>query len=348
MTPTTQCSVLAVASDTGGAQVIAALVRSELHCYRWATAAPNPSPAWALFGKYVPGCTVYDIAEHSAAAIIESVQPDILLTATSVHNTELPFLCEARRRSIRSVSVLDHWINYRERFGFPAQGWQQNLPDIVCATDGVALELAQAVFPRVEPLKNYYIADTARRFFVQPTSLQRTLLVLSQVVSSGNTSAHGTHQTVVAEHERRVLLDILNNFEKLAGFLGVEQLVVRLHPAQRAALYSELCSAYPVLVIEPATSCELVESLQRARIVVGCSSMALFTATALGCETYSFTAGVSAGLPSVGRYVFASADDIIQSKCALSPFANNSVYTGDSYSFERCAYIVQHNTEERY
>ncbi len=336
------CSILVVANDTGGAQILAALVRDQW-AYTWTAAALPHSPADRLFRRYAPDCPVVDLTSCDPAVLLEEIQPDLLLVGTSLYNTELPLIREARKRGILAISVLDHWINYRERFGFPADNWRDNLPDIVCATDGVAVGLAHdAGFPRVEPLKNYYLADFLSTYAALPPAEERDLLLLSQVVPHEAGQVHGVHQAQVAARERCILKELIFHFEKLAGFLSIKRLVVRLHPAQPELLYSDLQDIFPGMVIEPATSCDLAHSLRRARIAVGCSSMALFTATALGKETYSFAADQREELPPVGRFLFESVEEIFTGKCTLSPFGHSTVYLDDGYGIVHLLQQKQH------
>ncbi len=334
-------AILVAAHDTGGAQILAALVRDEWAHYQWTAAAVPDSPADRLFRRYVPGCPVVNSASADAGALLESLRPDVLLTGTSLYNTELPLVREARRRGIPAASVLDHWINYRERFGFPAHDWRDNLPDLVCATDAVAVALAhEAGFPRVQPLKNYYLAGLLHVFKALPPAAERDVLLLSQVVPLSPNAIHGVHQAMVAEREHTILKELILHFGNLAGFLNVDRLVVRLHPAQPALLYKDMQAAFPGIIIEPASSGDLAHSLRRARIVVGCSSMALFTATALGRETYSFSTDGLDGLPQVGRFIFETVEDIFTGKCTLSPFSHDTVYLDDSYGIDHCMEIV--------
>lgn len=332
-------SFLAVAHDTGGAQLLVSLVCAEWELGRWTGAVVPTSPADVLFKQWTPAIELCNSSAHGAREIFQKVRPDVLLTATSGSMRELAFIREARRRGIPSVSLLDHWINYRERFGYPSSGWENNVPDVVAVADVAAHGRARdAGFRRILPLKNYYLAQVQQSYRLLPpldADIPPVLLVLSQVIpqKEGQT---GTHQSVVAAQEKELLRDICSRFDKLARFLNIEKVVVRLHPAQPDELYSDVVQEFlgvPLVVERPVES-DLLCSLQRATIVVGCSSMALFTATALGKKTYSFVPdGEPSALPLVGQRVIRSVEDMGTDAGELSAFPHGGVFVEQEYDF---------------
>lgn len=333
-------SFLVVAHDTGGAQLLVSLVRAEWNMGRWVGAVVPGSPAEVLFKQWTPSITLCNSSVRSAAEILHMVRPDILLTATSGAMHELAFIREARRRGIASASLLDHWINYRERFGYPVSGWKKNIPDAIAVADAAACERAHAAgFRRVLPLKNYYLANVQQAYHLLPplrAGVQPTLLLLSQVIPQKGAWETGIHQSVVAAQEKELLCSICRQFDKLARFLSVEKVVVRLHPAQVGGLYHDVAREFAKvpLVVERAATSDLLRSLQRAEIVVGCSSMALFTATALGKRTYSFVPdGELSVLPLVGQKVIRSVDDIIAGTGETSAFLHGGVFGENEHNF---------------
>ena len=44
---------------------------------------------------------------------------------------------------------LDHWMNYRERFGYPSQGWQKNVPAELWVGDSHALTLVKKDYQKL-------------------------------------------------------------------------------------------------------------------------------------------------------------------------------------------------------
>lgn len=332
--------IFAIAHDTGGAQLVSALFRAEAQRFRWLPGVFRSSPAERIFGRLSePPHPLLYLDNEPASAILKSVRPDILLTATSGTKVELPFIRAAREMGIPSVSLLDHWINFRERFDYPAPDWMNNVPDSVAAGDAVALDIARQVgFPRALPLKNYYLVDMLQRYHALPPASDdnTSLLLLSQVVPFDSQRTMGVQQAVVAPYEWQILHDVLVNFDKLARFLDIEKVVVRKHPAMHGLLYNDLAERFPNVPfdIESPAGRELGASLRTAKLVLGRSSMALFTATALGKETYSFaTDDDTDELPPVGRSILRSVKDIFTGKAMVSPFRHDSIFMSDEYSF---------------
>lgn len=332
--------IFAIAHDTGGAQLVSALFRAEASRFRWLPGVFRSSPAERIFGRLSePSQSLLYLDAEPAATILKTVRPDLVLTATSGAKVELPFIRAARELGIPSVSLLDHWINYRERFAYPAPDWMNNVPDVVAAADAVALDIArQTGFPRVLPLKNYYLADMVQRYHsIPPASDDETsLLLLSQVVPFDPHRTTGIQQAAVAPYEWQILHDLLVNFDKLARFLDIEKLVVRKHPAMHGLLYNDLAERFSgvPLEIESPAGRDLGASLRTAKLVIGRSSMALFTATALGKESYSFaTDDDTDELPPVGRSILRSVKDIFAGTALASPFRHDSIFMSDEYNF---------------
>jgi hypothetical protein len=332
--------IFAIAHDTGGAQLVAALLKAEAQQFHWLPGVFHSSPAERIFARLPElSHSLLYLDNEPVVALLENTRPDVLLTATSGTKMELPFIRAARELGIPSVSLLDHWINYRERFDYPAPDWTNNIPDVVAVGDAVALDIARELgFPRVLPLKNYYLIDMLQRYRdLPPASDDNTsLLLLSQVVPFDPQRTTGVQQAVVAPYEWQILHDILVNFDKLARFLDIEKVVVRKHPAMHGLLYHDLAERFPnvPLEIESPTSKELGASLRTAKLVLGRSSMALFTATALGKETYSFaTDDDTDELPPVGRSILRSVRDIFTGTAILSPFRHDCIFMNDEHNF---------------
>ena len=82
-----------------------------------------------------------------------------LITGTSLKSQlELDYLDIARRNQIPSISVLDNWSNYPERF---VRDDKTTLPDTVWVCDKYALSIAQKVFEGtpVHQIPNYYVLE---------------------------------------------------------------------------------------------------------------------------------------------------------------------------------------------
>ena len=133
-----------VAFDAGGAELLSSMVQYELDNYSWRLITPDNSPAKAIFKQKNLSRLLY--IKRNAEDIFrrwDSSNPDYLFCGTGTNGFELPFIKEARYRGITSVAFLDHWINYRERFGYPDANWEENNPDFFALSDNRAYALAE-------------------------------------------------------------------------------------------------------------------------------------------------------------------------------------------------------------
>jgi len=66
------------------------------------------------------------------------------------------------------VSFIDHWVNYRERFGYPLKNWKNNLPDEIWAGDKYAFLIAKKLFNKILPIKlvkNPYFKEIKNKYY---------------------------------------------------------------------------------------------------------------------------------------------------------------------------------------
>ena len=70
-----------------------------------------------------------------------------------IHSTKL-----AKEKSIYTISVLDHWVSYEERFFYKNK---LILPDEIWVSDKVAKEIASSLFPtvKISQLPNFWMDD---------------------------------------------------------------------------------------------------------------------------------------------------------------------------------------------
>lgn len=116
-------SVLAVAHDPGGANVVACVV-AELRASGCDVRAVVRGPGRAQFRRLGVGFDEGDVN-------LDGV--DVVLCGTSVgDNLDRDTVTLADKAGVPSVSVLDYWSNYRCRFDV--------LPDLIVAIDGACLD----------------------------------------------------------------------------------------------------------------------------------------------------------------------------------------------------------------
>lgn len=184
---------------------------------------------------------------------------------------------QARRlaymRRIRSVAVLDHWVNYSQRF---EREGQVQWPDEVWVGDADALMLAQQALPGLptRQLDNLYLAEQVRSIGSPPGN-GTVLVVLEPVRNTWGRGQEGEFQA----------LDYM--FEHLGQLwpAGVAQVLLRPHPSESADKYRASLTRHPLTILD--TSPDIATAISRADIVVGVESFALTIALAAGRPVYS-------------------------------------------------------------
>jgi hypothetical protein len=281
-----------VAHDAGAAEQLSAMVVAECDRYAWHIVAPQPSPARTIFErKGLKHLSVPD-TELKVGMLLEEIQPACLIAGTGTSGYELAYIRKARQQGVRSIAWLDHWVNYRERFGYPDQNWQEALPDLIAVSDSCAYGMAQNLDlgPLVK-LRNYYLDELVSRYRSETAApgADRTLLYISEAIEEHWTIENGGPPRPEYT-QTEVLRHLLENFGHLSSCLGVDQMVVRMHPAESPVKYLRLLACYPNVkaVVEIPGARNLSSSIASARAVIGITSMALLNAHLLGKPTISY------------------------------------------------------------
>lgn len=152
--------ILVVSQDAGGSEILSSLMRAEQYNFQWSVIAPHNSPAFQIFHrKNLQDFIVSFRDARDVANCLDSISPDFLFCSTGWSNIDLEhrFVKEARKKSITTISFLDSWVHYRERFSYPANNWKSNLPDYIAVCDWVAYKIASELkLPNLVKIKNYY------------------------------------------------------------------------------------------------------------------------------------------------------------------------------------------------
>ncbi|MEB3353690.1 MAG: hypothetical protein VKM34_05585 [Cyanobacteriota bacterium] len=201
----------------------------------------------------------------------------------------------ARQRRIPIVAVLDHWVNYRERF--QREGKEQ-LPDGLWVSDTEAAALANAAFPNVPVLQlpNHWLEGIWSTVQVlrsmtnsQPRRPARRLLYLLEPIrvpwSHGSAGASEAGEVQSLRYWLQQLPCLINQ-GWVAPQHELEALALRPHP-------SEPVGKYDALIAEAAASWPI--QLDRAS---GLSEALAWADAAFGCETQALVAAMFCNLPA--------------------------------------------------
>lgn len=178
----------------------------------------------------------------------------------------------ARKHGIRSIAVIDHWINYRERF---VRSGETVLPDEIWVTDDEALAIARHQFPdlpvRLRP--NLYLQEQLSKTPPLAEADRDVLFLAEPLRTDWGRGAPGEFQALEYFLSRR----------QTAGVPDDAPVRIRLHPSEALDKYDHWAGAHISIDRSP----ELAGSLAGARWAVGCESYALVVALKAGREAIS-------------------------------------------------------------
>lgn len=182
----------------------------------------------------------------------------------------------ASELAIISVAVIDHWVNYAQRF--ERQGIVV-LPDQIWVADQHAERIANQVFTSipVSCLPNVYLQNLVKNISPVTSGCRHLLYVLEPVRDQWGRGEPGEFQA----------LDFfVKHLTKVVGFEPVK-IILRPHPSDPPEKYHAWIQANAALGVQLDQQFDLCQSIAASRWVVGVESYALVVASEAGRETFS-------------------------------------------------------------
>ena len=173
---------------------------------------------------------------------------------------------------VHSIAVLDHWVNYRDRF---VRNGQMVLPDEIWVADHDAHALATRQFPDVKIVlqSNLYLQKQLREIG-PPPSVDEVLYLLEPARSDWGRQIPGEFQA----------LDYFMQHSSRVGIAVGTPVRLRPHPSDAPGKYDRWLRAHAgAATLAPPTP--LAADLDRATWVAGCETAALAIAIAAGRRT---------------------------------------------------------------
>ena len=245
-------SVLTLVShDAGGANVLDAFVRNN----RLITHNLN------LAG---PAKNIIDPNKIVKNELIEFGRKDIFLASTGwqseFEKKQIKFALENKKRVI---VFLDNWTNYSERIFYEKEVLA--VEEFV-TFDSFAASLANEIFnnAKVYQFPNYYIIEQSAEILrIRETKkdYEFDYLYIGEPISNKEYSE----------------IDAFENFltNAILRAPGPIKIAIRPHPSESREKYVSLVSRLDGFIFSVSDGTTLVQDLSRAKIVVGCNSMAL-------------------------------------------------------------------------
>jgi hypothetical protein len=273
-------SIGIVAHDAGGASALIRLIENGLSpvCYNL------EGPALRIFLQRNPEIEITPLEE-----LVERV--DLVLTGTSWEsNLELKAIDLGRKNGKETVSLLDHWVNFAERFGPTSQ---EIYPDKLIVLDAKALGIAIETLEGI-PVQLLDCTRWLQRHAMIPRSLRKilyfrlpthtALFLVDPIEYFTNTINDLDNKFQIPKYEMQ------SSFEYALQFLekrhkDISRIIIRPHPSTPE---TEIDTAVieTKLIIEMSANFELSKDLNIADVVIGCDTMAMVEAVSASKKVY--------------------------------------------------------------
>jgi hypothetical protein len=199
---------------------------------------------------------------------------EILITGTSSkNNSEHNARKIANKKKIKSITCLDHWINYKSRF---IRNKKIVLPDEIWVTDYRSYKIASKKFPKiyVKRIKNYYLLNELKKTIPANKIKNNKLLYISEPINDS----------------KKTEFAALNLFFKKINLLKLPsstKIIFRLHPSEKKSKYSSFLKKKFKYKISFDDNIKISSSLNKCKWAVGCRSYAMYIALKMGRKVYS-------------------------------------------------------------
>lgn len=258
-----------ICNDAGGAFHISALANALIP----GATATLSGPARRIFALNSPSIPDLSITSRFIA------KKKILLGSGLYGGMESEILESQLLSSNFKIVLLDHWMNYKERFSPNSQKW----PNLFIVTNQYAKEIANTCFPhrQVQCIPDFLLAEQKRKYLSEKASPEELLFILEPDSKVGE----GLNYSI-GELQKYIPFLI-----KFAKHNNVEKITLRKHPSHSVIKGLNLNEFDYGIEISYSSNESLMTDLLRAKFVFGFHSSALYTSSRVGVKTYSFFAG---------------------------------------------------------
>lgn len=261
--------ILVVSHDTGGAEVLSSWVK---HHPEYSYTFVLAGPALSIYKKKIPSINIH--SEDDLASLV--LMHDTVLTSTSWQSQlERKAIAYGRLHKIHTITLLDHWCDYRERF---ILNNETILPNELWLTDEYALKIAAELFENVKTtLVNNYFYDEIKQMLAVPRSSTlnqdlRLLYICEPIAEYAEkqfgSSMHFNYTEFEALH---YFIEEIN----CASYKNkIDTIKIRPHPSEDPNKYDDFLAKIAAYSVQVSHS-SLIDDITWADWIIGCSSMAL-------------------------------------------------------------------------
>ena len=247
-----------VSHDVGGAELLSCWAKHKkkkfLYCIK--------GPALKVYKKNIKGF------KNSSARDIKKKITKIITSTSKISDHEINFLKYGINKKIKTISIIDHWIDYKVRF---IKNKKKTLPNEIWVTDKFAYNIAKKTFNlKVVKKKNYYIESIVKDYNKKKNLFKnKFVLYLS-----------GRGNLVLEKKRILYFLKFKRIFEQKKL-----KILIKLHPSENKKKYNWLKKTFPRDIILDSKS-SLKDLLLKSKYVIGCNSMAMVAGIFLGKKVF--------------------------------------------------------------
>lgn len=199
----------------------------------------------------------------------------VLITTTSINNSfEFKAKLICKKNNIKTISVLDHWINYKSRFKYNDK---IHLPDEIWVFDNYAKKKSEGLFSKTKIIKkkNYYFEYVSKE--IKKKKNKNKILYICE----GNRKVQN-----IFDFEKKNLIQIINKFKN--EIKRGRYLLIKLHPNSKdVSVYKKIMKHLNFKNYDIIKNRGIEYVLSKSKIVVGLRSYALYLASKNSIKTYS-------------------------------------------------------------
>lgn len=178
----------------------------------------------------------------------------------------------AQNNSIKSIAVIDHWVNYRERF---IRNSVEILPDIIWVSDKYAYKKAKRSFPNVQIIEqeNEYLKAQANEVLSYKTNKKKDVTNILYLLEPIRDEWAG--------HKVAGEFQALDFFLKIMPDLNLGKdisIILKPHPSDPIDKYNDWVKLSNLSNIHIETEKNLASLLAWSDVVVGCETYAMVLA----------------------------------------------------------------------
>lgn len=275
--------ILFAAQDPGSANALTPVIKKlSARIQLKVLAAKYAVPMFVRDNIRFTDCTAYSDAQ--LADLVAAWSPNIMVLGASAGlSIEKRLTLMARVHGIRTVSVIDYWSGYDDRFGEKINKRHRYLPDYVCVIDrAMKDELLELGVPAkaIAITGNPHLEDSVRKIKAK-TKHAKNLLYISAPFSS-------LHPNPYPFDEFQALRDVL----EYPRWKEYGTVIVKLHPKEAEGKYDALIARYPEAPIRIVKADDLYRLLGEATVIVGINSIVLLEASLAGKPVVSYQPGL--------------------------------------------------------